>query len=117
MSIFDEGRAALAAAAEAASEEITLTPASGNATTLQARIGRKLFSTFNGAVPVNVMARRFIVKVADLASLPTRADTITWRGRTYRLGCPDGGAPWRYHGNDNQCIAIYATDFGTASNS
>ncbi len=116
MGIFDSGRAALAAAAELAAEEITLVPASGGPVSLRARVGSKLFRTYDdGGVPVAVTVRRFIVRAAELDSMPTNADSIVWRDRRFRLGNPDGGAPWRFHGNDNTDIAIYATDFGPAT--
>ena len=116
MSLFDEGRALLAQAAQDASENITFTPASGEAITLPARIGEKLFKTASGGVPVNIMARRFIVRLADLTTgrFPLKSDTITWRNRRYKLAHPDGGTVWRWHGNDATCIAIYTMDFGNA---
>ena len=116
MSLFDQGRRALESAAAMASEDITLVPASGGPVPLRARVGSKLFRTYDdGGVPVAVTVRRFIVRTADLGSMPTNADAIIWRGRRFRLGNPDGGAPWRFHGNDNADIAIYATDFGPAT--
>lgn len=112
MSIFDNGRAFLAKASEGASEPIEFRPSSGADVTVPARIGRKMFKVYDGDAAVSVNTTRFIVKVADLPRYPTNADTIAWRGRIYKLGCPDGGAPWRFHGSDNSNIAIYANDFG-----
>lgn len=115
MGIFDSGRAALEAAAAMASEDITFLPAGGTAVTVPARVGSKIFRVFDGDASVAVTVRRFIVRLDALPSYPTNADTITWRGRRFRLGNPDGGPPWRFHGNDNAHIAIYATDFGEES--
>ena len=111
MALFDQGRQALAAAAAAASETVMLIHGQA-ATELPARIGSKIFRTYAGNAPVTVMARRFIVNVADLPAMPVNGDAILWNGRKYRLGCPDGGPPWRWHGADNACVAIYATDQG-----
>ena len=99
-----------------ATESITVT-IGGTASTVPARVGQKLFRTASGPAEVAVMARRFIVRSSDLAAFPTTRDTLTWRGRRYRLGCPDGGPPWRWHGNDNQNIAIYVTDLGAVPES
>ena len=112
MGIFDSGRAALDAAAALASEDIEFLPANGASVTVPARVGSKVFRVFDGDVSVAVAVRRFLVRVDSLPSMPTNADTIVWRGRRHRLGNPDGGPPWRYHGNENTHIAIYATDFG-----
>lgn len=112
MGIFDSGRAALEAAAEMASEDIEFLPANGASVKVHARVGSKVFRVFDGDVSVAVTVRRFLVRVDSLPSMPTNADTISWRGRRYRLGNPDGGPPWRYHDNENRHIAIYATDFG-----
>ena len=114
MSIFHPGRAILNEVASAASEEILFTPQNGAATAIRARIGEKLFKTAQGNVPVNMLARRFIVFLADLPGFPSKGDTIAWNGRTYKLAHPDGGPVWRWHGNDGTSIAIYAIDFGTA---
>ena len=113
MPLFDPGRKALESAAAMASEEITIALSGGGGVTLPARIGSKVFRVFDGDASVAVVVRRFIVRAADLGSMPTNADTILWRGRRYRLGNPDGGAPWRFHGSENKDIAIYATDFGS----
>lgn len=103
----------LAAKSACASEAITLTPAQGQAVTVQARIGQKLFKVNSGAVQTTIASRRFIVKLSDLNNvMPGKGDTITWKGRVYRLGCPDGGPVWRWHGNACADIAIYAIDFG-----
>ena len=116
MTLFDQGRAMLADVARQASEDILFTPAKGDALTIPARIGEKLFKTASGNVPVNIMTRRFIVRLADLPTgrFPLKSDTITWRGRKYKLAHPDGGTVWRWHGNDATCIAIYTMDFGNA---
>ncbi len=112
MSIFDAGRQALAEAASLATEEITVN-IGGTEAAVNARVGQKLFKTASGPAEVCIMARRFIVRAADLPAMPGNRDSLTWRGRLFRLGCPDGGPPWRWHGNDNQNVAIYVTDLGT----
>ena len=114
MSIFHPGRAILKKVAAAASEEIIFTPQTGTAIVIRARIGEKLFKPAQGNVPVNMLSRRFIVCMDDLPGFPGKGDTITWKGRTYKLSHPDGGPVWRWHGNDCTSIAIYAIDFGTA---
>jgi len=116
MSIFDEGRQALAAAAAMATEPVSVTIGS-TTVAIQARVGQKVFRTHAGPAEVCVMARRFIVRTADLPALPGNRDSLVWKGRKFRLGCPDGGPPWRWHGNDNQNIAIYVTDLGAAPES
>jgi hypothetical protein len=113
MSIFDTGREAMESLLPALTEPIEYRPQGGAPATINARIGEKLLKIDDGAAQVTLMARRFIVRVADMAAgLPAPGDTIAWRGRNYRVGHPDGGPPWRWHGNTNTDVAIYAADSG-----
>lgn len=115
MNLFTPGRAILEEVAKAASEDIAITIGK-QSFTVPARIGEKLFKVAQGNVPVNMMARRFIVFTDDIPAFPAKGDTITWKNRTYKLGHPDGGPVWRWHGNECKSIAIYAIDFGAVRN-
>ena len=111
MPLFDQARLDLKAAASAASETVVIVPKSGRPFTAPARIGQKVFKTYNGDVQVNVVCRRFLVELSDLGQYaPKTGDRIQWHGRVYRMGNPDGGPPWHWHGNDNSAMAIYATE-------
>ena len=113
MSLFDAGRDILATIAEAAAEEIVFRASDGIETTLRARIGKKLFKVAdNSGIEYSVAARRFIVHLEDLPHTPINGEAIIWNNTRYKLGCPDGGPPWRWHGNDGKDIAIYTLEFG-----
>lgn len=111
MPLFDQARLDLKAAAALAAETVTIVPKSGAGITLPARIGSRTFRTYAGAAVVYVVARRFIVEVADLGGYtPANGDKVVWRGRSHRMANPDGGPPWRWHGADRTSVVILATE-------
>ncbi len=116
MSIFDQARMLLHATAPAAANQIVFLPRDREPVSLSARIGQKTFRSYDGDVVVYVAARRFLVELDDLGGhFPANGDRISWRGAYYRLGNPDGGPPWRWHGNDRKTIAVYATEVAQTS--
>ena len=109
--IFSRFLTLLHTTAPAASDQIAFLPRDGEPVSLYARIGQKTFRSYDGDVVVYVAARRFLVELDDLGGrFPTNGDRISWKGAYYRLGNPDGGPPWRWHGNDRKTIAVYATE-------
>ena len=110
-SIFEQARIDLKTAAESASEEIKIIPKAGDEIALSARVGSRTFKTYDGTAVVYAVVCRFIVEVGDLAGYtPSNGDKIFFKNRAYRMGNPDGGPPWRWHGSDRSSIVILATE-------
>lgn len=111
-SFFEQARQDLKQAATRASEPVSIQTRDGRLLeNIPARVGMKVFKTYSGDATFYAYARRFIIFSADLDGYsPANGDLVKWRGRAYRMGNPDGGPPWRWHGNAQDCLAIIATE-------